>query len=126
MNIDDLTIGNIKEIKAMTVFGGTAQDVAIDMFGKYVIVRTYSAGCWFGILSKKSGAEVILCDARRMWRWCAAEGISLSACALYGIKREQSKIVEPVPQVWLEAIEIIPCLDASITSIGGAPYVKAE
>ena len=56
------------------------------MIGKIVIVRTYSAGCWFGELSEKDGNEVILKNARRMWYWHAANSISLSACALFGIK----------------------------------------
>ena len=96
------------------------------MIGKKVIVRTYSAGVWFGTLSEKSGAEVILTDARRMWRWQASESISLSACALYGIDPARSKIVSPVPSVWLEAIEIIPCSAAAAESLEGAPYVRAE
>ena len=96
------------------------------MIGKEVIIRTYSAGCWFGILSSKEGREVILKNARRMWRWHAAEGISLSGCAIHGIKQEKSKIVEPVDSVWLEAIEIIPCTDTAADSIRGAKNVKAE
>ena len=97
-----------------------------ELIGKKVIVRTYSAGVWFGVLEQKKRNEVILKDARRMYRWWAAQGISLSACALYGIKHDKSKIVEPVPSVWLEAIEIIPCTPESIESLEGAPHVLAE
>lgn len=96
------------------------------MIGQKVIVRTYSAGVWFGTLSEKDGTEVILTDARRMWYWHAAESISLSACALYGINRNKSKIVAPVPSVWLDAIEIIPTSNAASTSIEGAAHVKAS
>lgn len=96
------------------------------MIGKKVIIRTHSAGNWFGELSEKDGNEVIIKNARRMWRWWAAESISLSACALYGIKRDKSKIVDAVPSVWLEAIEIIPCTDTAIKSIEGAENAKAE
>jgi hypothetical protein len=96
------------------------------MLGQKVIVRTYSAGVWFGALSEKSGAEVILTSARRMWFWKAKESISLSACALYGIAQKESRIVAPVPSVWLEAIEIMPCSESAILSIEGAPHVKAE
>ncbi len=96
------------------------------MVGKKCIVRTYSAGVWFGEVVEKSGNEVILKDARRMWKWWAAESISLSAVAIHGIKQDQSKIVELVPTVWLEAIELIPATDKSITSIEGAPHVQAE
>lgn len=125
MNIDDLTIAQARELAAL--FSQQKQEIGLNgMIGKKVIIRTYSAGNWFGTLAEKSGAEVILKDARRMWYWKAAQGISLSACALYGIDRGKSKIVEPVSSVWLEAIEIIPCTESAIASIEGAPNVSAE
>lgn len=125
MNIDKLTLGQLKELSPL-ISGCAGGEVAGSMLGKEVIVRTYSAGVWFGILSKKSGSEVILKDARRMWRWKAAASISLSAVAVHGIERSKSKIVEPVDSVWLEAIEIIECSVKSAASISGADYVIAE
>lgn len=128
MNIDELTIGQVKEVAALVggIQGQNKETLTGGMIGKKVIIRTYSAGVWFGTLAEKSGNEVILTDARRMWRWWAAESISLSGCALYGIRRGESKIIAPVSKVWLEAIEIIPCTDVAIQSIGGAPHVEAE
>ena len=128
MNIDELTIGQAKEVATLVggIQGKNKETLTGGMIGEKVIIRTYSAGVWFGTLAEKSGKEVILTDARRMWKWWAAESISLSGCALYGIKREESKIVPPVSKVWLEAIEIIPCTDVAAQSIGGAPHVKAE
>lgn len=76
--------------------------------GKEVIIRTYSAGVWFGVLKQKAGNEVILTKARRMYKWWAKESISLSGVARYGIKQEDSKICGELDAVWLEAIEIIP------------------
>ena len=96
------------------------------MIGYKVIIRTYSAGVWFGVLDEKDGNEVIIKNARRMWRWWAKEGISLSSVAIHGINRDKSKIVEPVSSVWLEAIEIIPCTNDAVDSIEGAEYAKAE
>lgn len=95
------------------------------MIGKKVIVRTYSAGVWFGTLTEKDGNEVILGGARRMWRWWAAESISLSAVSIHGINQAKSKIVQGVESVWLEAIEIIPCTDVAIGSLEGAENVEA-
>lgn len=95
------------------------------MIGKKVIIRTYSAGVWFGELEQKDGNEVILKNGRRMWKWWAKESISLSAVAKYGIKQDQSKICAPV-DVWLEAIEIIPCSDEAIELIEGSENVEAE
>ena len=127
MNIDNLTLGQIKQIQALLGNPTTRpQDGLNAMLGKKVIIRTYSAGVWFGELEQKAGNEVILKNARRMWKWWAKDGISLSACALYGVKHDGSKIVEPVESVWLEAIEIIPCTDKAIESLEDAPNVEAE
>jgi hypothetical protein len=124
MNIDELTIGQAKELSALFSAKENASGLN-QMIGKDVIVRTYSAGCWFGVLHQKSGSEVILKNARRMWRWKAKEGVSLSACALYGIDNSGSKIVEAVDSVWLEAIEVIPCATVAAGSLKGADNVKA-
>ena len=127
MNIDDLTLGQIKEIKAMTGCEAMSENgLAHRYIGKKCIIRTYSAGCWFGVVSETSGDELILTNARRMFRWCASEGISLSSVALHGIKRSDSKIVEAIESVWLQQIEILPCSAISIESIGGADNVKAS
>lgn len=129
ININDLTLGQIKELQQLflaQIPSSMVNTATHPMIDSYVIIRTYSAGVWCGYLDKKDGNEVILRDARRMWKWWAAESISLSAVARYGIIQEKSKIVEAVPSVWLEAIEIIPCLDAAKKSLMGAPNVKAE
>ena len=126
MNIDDLTVGQAKELAALF---GSVQPQAHSlnsMIGKKCVVRTYSAGVWFGEIAEKAGNEVIVKNARRMWKWWAADGISLSAVALHGIKHGESKIVEAVPTVWLEAIELIPASDKAIASLEGAPNAKAE
>lgn len=134
MNIDTLTLGQLKQIQSLFSSSPSAEPVQMQtvqnglngMIGKKVIIRTYSAGVWFGELEQKAGNEVILKNARRMWKWWAKQGISLSACALYGVKHEESKIVEPVENVWLEAIEILPCTETAIDSLESAPHVDAE
>lgn len=128
-NIDNLTFGELKQIAAMFQ-GQQATPVPSaglsEMVGQKCIVRTYSAGVWFGTVSQKSGNEVIVTNARRMWRWWAAESISLSAVALHGVLHEKSKIAEAVPSIWLEAIELIPASDKAIKSIEGASNVQAD
>ena len=126
MNIDNLTIGQAKELAALFSSAQSQAPSLNNMIGKKCVVRTYSAGVWFGEIAEKSGNEVIVKNARRMWKWWAAEGISLSAVALHGIKHNGSKIVEAVPAVWLEAIELIPASDKAVASIEGAPNVQAE
>lgn len=127
MNIDNLTIGQLKEINLL--LGNNKQNNPSGlngMIGLKVIIRTYSAGVWFGTLTQKDGNEVILSNARRMWTWWAKEGISLSSVAMQGIKQDKSKIAESVDSVWIEAIEIIPCSEKSIESIESAKNAKAE
>ncbi len=127
MNIDNLTFGELKQTAAMFGAAQSAQNGTLQsMIGKKCIVRTYISGVFFGEIEQKAGNEVIVKNARRMWRWHAAESISLSAVALHGIKEKQSKIAEAVPSVWLEAIELIPCSDKAIASIEGAPNVNAD
>ena len=116
-----LSSSNDKEATPQT----TSVKIGSHMIGADVIIRTDRAGVWFGVLEEKSGKEVILKNARRMYRWWAAESISLSAVSIHGIKREKSKICEPVESVWLEAIEIISCTDKAIESLRGADNVQA-
>lgn len=78
------------------------------MIGKFVIIRTYSAGVHCGVLQSQTGSVVRLTSARRIWRWSGANTlheIALRGCA------EESKISEPVPEIELDRIEIIPCSD---------------
>ena len=128
IDIDNLTLRQLKEITAIA--GGVQDDkknnIGADLMNAKVIVRTYSAGVWFGELSERAGDEVILSRARRMSNWLATESISLSACAIHGINPIKSKICEPVESIWLQAIEIIPCTAKAIKSIEGAENAKAE
>ncbi len=128
MNIDDLTIGQARELAALfsaTSVQQCAQSIE-GMIGKKVIIRTYAAGVFFGVLAEKAGSEVILKSARRMWQWKAAKSISLSGCAIYGIDESASRIAPAVDSIWLEAIEIIPCTEVAIESIEGAKDAKAQ
>lgn len=128
MNIDNMTFGELKQIAAL--FGNTAASPAVGtltaMIGKKCIIRTYSAGVFFGEIAEKCGTEVIVKNARRLWQWRAAESISLSAVSIHGIVESKSKIAEAVDSIWLDAIELIPCTVKAIASIEAAKNVKAE
>lgn len=127
MNINDLTIGQAKELAGLFGNQQTASNDGIQFgIGKNVIIRTYSAGVWCGTLSQKSGNEVILTNARRLWRWWAAESISLSGVANFGIIEAKSQIAPKVDGVWLEAIEIIPTTAKAEKSIMGANDAEAQ
>lgn len=128
MSIDNLTFGELKQIAAMFNNVASAPSGSLDSFaiGEYVIIRTYSAGVWAGKLIQKAGNEVILSEARRMWQWKAAESISLSGCAKFGIERSSSRIAPAIDQTWLEAIEILPMTTKAKKSIMEAEDAKAQ
>ena len=85
--------------------------------GKYVIVRTYSAGVFAGILQSRHGKEVVLHQARRLWYWDGAA--SLSQLAMEGVKVPQNcRFPVAVDRIVLtEAIEIIDATEVARQSI---------
>ena len=128
MDINNLTIGQVREISNF-IGAGSPQNTPAGlnrMIGKKVIVRTDSAGVWFGLLAEKSGSEVIIENARRMWRWQTKESISLSSVAIHGINNSQSKIAQAVDEQWLEAIEITPCDPLAIKSLESADVAASS
>jgi hypothetical protein len=88
---------------------------------KYVIVRTYSAGVFAGYLQERNGKEVILRNARRLWRWEGAA--SLSQLAMQGTKSPlECKFPCEVDHVTLlEAIEILETTKEAKSSIESVP-----
>lgn len=91
---------------------------------KYVIVRTYSAGVFAGEFESRSGQEVILKNARRLWYWAGAA--SLSQMAVDGTSRPEScKFPCAVPRVeLLQAIEILDVTPKAEASIKAVPEWK--
>jgi hypothetical protein len=87
-----------------------------------VIVRTYSAGVFFGRLVHREGKEVRLSQARRIWRWYGA--FTLSEIATTGLDAARSKVAAPVDVTLTEAIEIIDCLPEAVTCLEGAKWQK--
>jgi hypothetical protein len=93
---------------------------------RYVIVRTYSAGVFAGLLESRKGQEVVLRDARRIWYWSGAA--SLSELALRGTcKPGECKFPAPVPRVeLLQAIEILDVTPEARKSIEEVPEWSAR
>ena len=93
--------------------------------GKPCIIRCYASGVHFGTLVAQDGRQVELTDARRLWRWFAKDGISLSEVSQNGIVAEKSRIAQVVPSITiLDALEIIPCSEAAAASIVGAEVAR--
>ena len=93
--------------------------------GKYVIIRTYSAGVFAGHLKSRDGKEVVLNDARRLWYWMGAA--SLSQMAIDGVsKPDECKFPAPLGEIILtETIEIIPTTKKAEESIKSVKEWKA-
>ena len=120
----EVTLKEIAELLSMK----PAAESGLEKFaiGQEVLIRTYAAGVWFGRLKEKASDEVILTEARRMWRWWAKESISLSGVALYGINQEKSRIAGAIDSVWLQAIEIIPVSGKAAESIRTARETEQD
>jgi hypothetical protein len=110
MNINDLTIGQAKEL-ATLVGGQPAKTSNHPFIGKYVIARCYSAGVHAGTVVSVDGENVILKDSRRLWNWRAADGVALSGLAQNGLaKNSGCKIDTENPEIYLTGVcELIPC-----------------
>ena len=82
------------------------------MVGKFVLVRTYSAGVHCGTLAYLDGKNAVLKEARRVWRWRGAN--TLSELSQQGAEHDWTRISEVVPEILLtEAIEVIPCSEVA-------------
>jgi hypothetical protein len=120
IDIDSLTLGQLKEIQSCRLVNKTKE--TCDVSARPVIVRCRDAGVWFGYYAGHDGREVRLMQARRMYAWKPAQEATLSGCANYGIDQAQSKITRAVSKVTLlEACEIIDCTEIAEKSIDGAP-----
>jgi len=85
MNIDELTLDQIKQLK--NLFDKEITESNHPMMRRRVLVRTYSAGVHIGTLTmvKDGSMECYLTDSLRLWNW-EGGGLSLSAVANNGIK----------------------------------------
>ena len=88
---------------------------------EYVIVRSADAGVFAGYLDEKNGNEVILSDARRIWRWTGAA--SLSQLSQEGTTNPAAcKFPIKVPKITVLGVcEIICCSISAQTSIENVP-----
>lgn len=80
--------------------------------GQHCVVRTYSAGVHIGVVVDKDGTNVLLQDARRLWKWNGA--FTLSEVAVAGVSQKGSRISVAVPLIELtQAVELIPTSEAA-------------
>lgn len=105
IDIDSLTIGQLKEIQNMCAVIKTVHQPNHPMLGRRCLIRTYSAGVHIGDVVFANEMEVHLKNALRLWKW-EGGGLSLSAVANNGIKGGR---LNRTGEVYLtNAIEFIP------------------
>lgn len=121
MNIDDLTVGQARELVAM--FGGMAGAAPVaaphPFIGKYCICRCSAAGVHAGEVVSVNGDTVILRNSRRLWQWQARDGVALSGVAQNGLAGGKIDTLNPEIQL-MGVCEIIPCSNAARESIQNA------
>ena len=82
------------------------------------IIRTYSAGVFFGEITSRNGKEAVIKGARRLWYWAGAA--SLSELATRGVSRpDECRFPAAVDgeTVVTEVIEIIDTTPAARASL---------
>lgn len=90
--------------------------------GKFVVVRTYSAGVHVGTLAAQDGTQVRLTNARRVWAWTGAN--TLHEMAVRGCG-EKSRISEAVAEITLtEAIEVIATSGSAEENLSSSRWTK--
>jgi hypothetical protein len=103
--LDELTIGEAKELANMFASVQSQKQGQHSMLGKRCLIRTYSAGVHIGDVVYVDGMEVKLENALRLWKW-EGGGLSLSAVANNGIVKGR---LNKTGEVYLtNAIEFIP------------------
>lgn len=122
MNIDDLTIGQARELATLFAAKTAAtQDFCAPVHpfvGKYCIARCYSAGVHAGEVVWADGENAILRESRRLWKWEAKNGIALSGLAQHGQAGGKVDVVNP--EIYLTGVcELIPCTPSAKESIHG-------
>jgi hypothetical protein len=92
---------------------------------RYVIVRCDRASSFAGVFESRTGQEVVLRNARRIWYWSGAA--SLSQLAMCGVKNpNQCKFAMPVDRIeLLDAIEVIDTTPAARKNIEEVPLWQA-
>lgn len=136
INIDDLTIGQLRALRAQidaiiqpaTAAAGCAVPPAIPV-GTKVLVRAHSSGVHLGVLVRHIGQEVVLrTGARRIHRWRGAN--TLTEIAARGVDSAKSsgytRVSDESPDVVVltEAIELLPVSPAAWESICSAGWAS--
>jgi hypothetical protein len=124
MNLDDLTIGQLKDLQNL-IGGGenrSRTNIFKPLIGKYVVVRSRNEGINAGYLEEADETGCILKECRRLWYHkpkVTTESWYEGVCN-HGLS-EDSKISGAVERkVIVEDYSIVECTDEAAKSIKGA------
>jgi hypothetical protein len=129
MTIDNLTLGDIKEL--ISLFGGKAaadkQPLGNQYIGKYVIVRSRNEGVNAGIVLELDETGVILEEARRLYYH---KPISKSVSWYEGVALEglsvDSKVGANSTKLIIEDYSLTICTKKAEKSIRGAAIYEQK
>ena len=117
MNINELTIGQAKELAAL--FGATSTAHTPSPFiGQHVLLRTRNAGVHIGTLVSLSCGDAVISGVRRLWYWKGA--FSLSEVAAKGVEKKGTRMALEIPTMQVNGvIEVIPTTEAARATFAG-------
>lgn len=122
MNTDDLTIKQARELVAMLspcVTKQVSQEPGVEPeIGSFVIVRSRDAGVIFGKYQGREGCNINLTEARQLWSWFAAKGITLIDAATFGVTKGKCRFSTAQASVTIfNACALIEVTDIAASSI---------
>ena len=82
-------------------------------------MRSAMSGVYAGVLGSHEGKEVELTESRRLSRWQAKVGVSLSRVAVKGLEDDSITEPEVSQRQLIDACEIIGCTTKAAASIRG-------
>jgi len=125
MNIDDLKIGEAKEIAALfgsiTAPQSNKKTIFNDIIGKYVIVRSRNEGINAGFVEAADETGIILTDCRRFWyhKPLSKNESWYEGVANTGVSSNSKLSAEVQSKIIVEDYSITRCTDKAILSIRG-------
>ncbi|WP_287602689.1 hypothetical protein [Thiothrix sp.] len=126
LDINSLTLGQIKEINAIAVSMGIAQSnssvgaINSRYVGKYVIVRSGNEGINAGEVVMADDTGIVLKDARRVWYHRPADETSwYEGVANSGLRSDSKVSVAVEEKAIIEDYSIILCSSSAEKSIRG-------
>lgn len=121
MNIDDLTVGEAKQLAGLFGVAKSTSDLYSRYIGQYVICRSRNEGINAGKVLAADETGVILEDARRLYyhapkdkKMSWYEGVAQSGLS------DSSKVGEPVEKIIAEDYSLTVCTNRAEESIRGA------